>query len=832
LDSDRLMKENDTYQELTNRIEALSKTEKINNILFEIIKAVTTTSSLEELYTFIHVTFNKVIKLPNFYIAIYDDENRSLEFPYFKDQFDKEMSYIKDFTATHSLTGEVILSGKPLFLKLKELEIRRQAGKSLGSESKTWIGVPLIVLNKVIGVMAVQDYNDPEFFSQSDFEMFIFVSGQIAFAIERKRMMDDLVESEKRFRDMAELLPEAIFEADENLTISFANSKTLDMLGYTKKDIRQGINCVNLIAPENFKAGSNSTEFSVKNDNIDITGLKEYIFSRKDGSVFPGIIKTSSIEKGTQQIGLRGVIVDISDQKQWEETLKESEYKFRILAETSSIGIILYQDQKWVYCNPAAERISGYTLEEHQKMKMSDLIAPEYIDKVKRNSRLRQEGKPAPSGYEFKLINKQKEERWIYVEGSSIQFHGKPTGLVSWLDITHRKAAEEKLQQFRGYLTSIINSMPSILVGIDVNYKIILFNKHAEEKTGLASQDAESQDLYTTLPWLKNHHKQIQTAIREQTVQESLKVQYKINNELFYQDIVIYPLITGNVQGAVIRIDDVTNQVKVESILIQTEKMISVGGLAAGMAHEINNPLAGMMQNAQVAHNRLSRDFPANEQAAIEAGTTLDCIKSYIENRQILDHIEKVNDAGVQAAEIVANMLSFAKKNDAGKSLQNLAEQVDRTIELARTDYDVKKKKDLNKIEIIREYDPEMSQVPCSGSKVQQVVFNILKNSTQAFMSNEYNSGILKVTIRLYQSYDMACMEIEDNGPGMEEKILKRVFEPFFTTKEQDKGTGLGLSISYFIITEDHSGEMSVKSEPGKGTVFKIKLPIKNNAQS
>ena len=815
-----------TYQELKKKFDTQLRTEKINNILFEIIKTVSTTTSLEELYEFIHNAFNKVISLPNFYIAIHDKEDRSIHFPYFKDQFDKKVAYIKNFTEKDSLTGEVILTGKPLLLHEDALKIRREAGGSMGPPSKIWIGVPLIVQDKVIGVMAVQDYNDSEYFSQNDFEMFIFVSGQIAFAIERKRMINELVESEKRFRDMAELLPEAVFETDEDLKITYANSKTLKMLGYTKNDIKNGVNCVDLIAPENFKTGDNKADQTVSGYDITLEGLTEYVFSRKDGSLFPGIINTSSIDKAGKQIGLRGVIIDISDRKQWEEILKESEYKFRTLAETSSVGIILYQDGKWVYCNPAAERISGYTFKEHEKMAFWDIVAPEYKEKVKKYSDLRQKGLPAPSGYELKLITRDNKEKWVYLEGSTIQFHGKNAGLVSWLDITHKKEAEEKLQQFRGYLTNIINSMPSILIGIDAKYNITFFNRHAEEKTGIVQNDVEGKDLFSVLPWLEDHHKNIEKAIKERKIQEDLKVPYKIKGELYYQDIVIYPLITGDVQSTVIRIDDVTNQVKVESILIQTEKMVSVGGLAAGMAHEINNPLAGMMQNAQVVYNRLTKNFPANEKAAKAAGTTLSSINSYMKDRKIIDHIEKINQAGLQAAEIVENMLSFARKNDAEKSFQSLSKQIEKTIELAMTDHGLKKKSGFKKIEIIREFDPSMPKVPCEGSKIQQVIFNILKNSAQAFICTEENSGKLQITIRLYISSNMACMEIEDNGPGMDEKILNRVFEPFFTTKETDKGTGLGLSISYFIITEDHSGEMSVKSEIGKGTNFTIKLPL------
>ncbi len=792
------------------------------------MKAVNTTASPEKFYGFIHKSLNRIIYCPNFYIAIYDAKKSSIEFAYFKDQFDKEMSYINDFTETHSLTGEVILSGKPLFLSEDQLSRRKKAKRSIGKLSKTWIGVPLIVQNKVIGVMAVQDYETPNYFSQKDFEMFIFVSGQIAFAIERKQMMERVIESEKRFRDMAELLPEAIFETDDELTITYANSKTLDMLGYSKKDIKQGVNCVALIASDNFKGELKKKSKDDETREKSIDESREYIFKRKDGSCFPGIIKTSSIYRTGRLAGLRCVISDISEQKKWEESLRESEYKFRTVAETSAIGIVLYQDDKIVYCNPAAEKISGYTFDEYKDKYFIDIFAPEYKEMIKKISGLRLQGMDAPSGYECKFITKQKEEKWIYLKGSSLMFHGRPAGLASWLDITQRKKADKELNQYRSYLTSIVNSMPSILVGIDISYKITLFNRQAEKKSGLSAEKAEGQNLYTVLPRLKKYSEKITTAIIKQEVQEDLKVPYKKNRELFYENITIYPLVTGDVQGAVIHVDDVTNQVKVESILIQTEKMISVGGLAAGMAHEINNPLAGMMQNAQVVYNRLAKSFPANEIAAASAGITLESIKSYMKDRKILEHLEKINQAGVQAAKIVENMLNFAKKSGAEKSLQSLNEQVDKTIELACTDYDIKKKKGFKKFEIQREYDPELPDIPCEGSKIQQVIFNILKNSTQAFIGNKDNAGILKIIIRTYLSQGMACLEIEDNGPGMEKSILNRIFEPFFTTKAKDKGTGLGLSISYFIITEDHGGEMSVESEKGKGTLFTIKLPVKS----
>jgi len=266
---------------------------------------------------------------------------------------------------------------------------------------------------------------------------------------------------------------------------------------------------------------------------------------------------------------------------------------------------------------------------------------------------------------------------------------------------------------------------------------------------------------------------------------------------------------------------DITDLQRTKEIMIQTEKMISVGGLAAGMAHEINNPLAGMMQNAQVIHNRLTMNLPDNDRVAREVGIKMTAINAYMEQRGILKQLKSINLAGSHAAKIVKNMLSFVRKSNTPKQKYYLADVIEKTLELAQNDYDLEKKYDFRQVKIIREYDLDFP-VLCEESKIQQVVFNILKNAAEAM---DEGTGIPKLIIRLLKETDMVCIEIEDNGPGMDEMTRKRIFEPFFTTKAVDKGTGLGLSVSYYMIVEDHGGEMSVESFPGRGTKFIIRLP-------
>ena len=158
----------------------------------------------------------------------------------------------------------------------------------------------------------------------------------------------------------------------------------------------------------------------------------------------------------------------------------------------------------------------------------------------------------------------------------------------------------------------------------------------------------------------------------------------------------------------------------------------------------------------------------------------------------------------------------------------------EKVIALAATDYDSKKKYDFRKIDIQREYKRRLPLVPCDGARIQQVLLNLLRNAAQAMSQQSKADGnwqAPRIIIRADHEPEekMVRIEIEDNGPGLDEKTRKRIFEPFFTTKAVGEGTGLGLSVSYFIVTENHRGTMAVESTPGKGANFIVRLPIIHN---
>ncbi|MCP4723310.1 MAG: PAS domain-containing protein, partial [Desulfobacteraceae bacterium] len=379
-----------------------------------------------------------------------------------------------------------------------------------------------------------------------------------------------------------------------------------------------------------------------------------------------------------------------------------------------------------------------------------------------------------------------------------------------------------QLKQVKQYIDNILNSMPSILMGVDPDGRVTHWNKQAENVTNVMADKAIGRHFYEMFPGFSPLTQSIKAAVTGKKVVEKNKIRQVIGNDVRYKNITVYPLTGGESQGAVIRMDDVTEQMKIDAMMVQSEKMLSVGGLAAGMAHEINNPLAGMMQNAQVIFHRLTKKIPANLAAAQKAGISLENLQDYLKIRGIFKQFEHINNAGQNAAKIVSNMLSFAKKGEGKKSYENIILLMERTIALAKNEYSLKRKFDVKQINIKIENPRDFPQVSCEASKIQQVFLNIIKNGTEAMFEDRESLVSIgfkpEFFIQFLVEENMVVIKITDNGPGIEKKLQEKIFEPFFTTKPTGKGTGLGLSVSYFIVAEDHKGELRVASSRGKGT--------------
>jgi len=399
--------------------------------------------------------------------------------------------------------------------------------------------------------------------------------------------------------------------------------------------------------------------------------------------------------------------------------------------------------------------------------------------------------------------------------------------LINWRRTSEALVAEEALEKARHYLQNVIDSMPSILVGVDVDGNVTHWNKEAEQATGLSPAQASGRKLEDVLPQVSSQITLVKESPKDQQQKTLSKVPYRLDGTIRYWDIMLYPLSANEMIGTVIRIDDVTDRTRIETMMVQTEKMLSLGGLAAGMAHEINNPLSGILQSAENARRRLSAELPANLKAAEELGINFEKLQKYLEKRRIPVFFDLISESGKRASDIIVNMLGFARRADDSMEPVDMAALIDEVLGLAAMDYDLKKKYDFKNIEHHCEFESDMPLVPCIRSEVEQVLLNLLTNAAHAFQESESKVDDPKFVFRLKRDGDMALIEVTDNGPGMSEDIRRRVFEPFFTTRPPGKGTGLGLSVAYFIVSDEHRGLMEVESSPGEGATFKIWLPLK-----
>lgn len=394
-----------------------------------------------------------------------------------------------------------------------------------------------------------------------------------------------------------------------------------------------------------------------------------------------------------------------------------------------------------------------------------------------------------------------------------------------------RMHTAEDMQRLRTYLQNIVDSMPSVLVGLDTEGHVTEWNQSAERATGIAAQQASGQRFEELLPELGNQTGKIRAAIDAREVTSLERIPSERDDGVHYSDVMVYPLVANGATGAVIRIDDVTNRVRIEEMMVQTEKMMSVGGLAAGMAHEINNPLSAVLQSIQNICRRLDAALPSNQRAAEEAGVSIGQVRSYLDKRGILGFVEGAQEAAIRAVAIVTDMLAFSRGSDHRLAPARVDEMLDRVMRLAASDYDLSKHYDFRQIDVVRRYDAELPPVLCNCTEIEQVVLNIIKNASEALASSA-TPPPQRITLRTLRQGDYACIELEDNGPGMDEATRARVFDPFFTTKPPGKGTGLGLSVAYFIICEQHRGTISVRSKPGAGTRFTIRLPLATEVDS
>ncbi|EPJ95358.1 MULTISPECIES: sensor histidine kinase [Pseudomonas] len=421
------------------------------------------------------------------------------------------------------------------------------------------------------------------------------------------------------------------------------------------------------------------------------------------------------------------------------------------------------------------------------------------------------------------------EAREAYDQAQALAEETRHANRKLELEVQVRSKIEKKLTGFQNYLNCIIDSMPSALIALDEELYVTQWNQEASALSGTPLDDAMSKPIYLAFEPLKPFLPQLKDTIEHHRVAKIERVTWGQGEDARHYALTFYPLMGGAGRGVVIRIDDITQRLSLEDMMVQSEKMLSVGGLAAGMAHEINNPLGAILHNVQNIRRRLSSDLPKNIEQAEQTGIDLDVVNHYLQAREIPQLLDGIQQAGARAAKIVTHMLSFSRRSNRQMSPCDLSALIDQALDIASNDFDLAIGFDFKGQAIIRQFDPQLGPVPGIPNELEQVLLNLLKNAAQAIHQRTDKSEPGRIILRTRLNPPWAEIQIEDNGIGMPEPVRKRIFEPFFTTKEVGQGTGLGLSVSYFIITNNHKGQMEVHSTQGQGTCFTLRLPLAGN---
>jgi len=597
----------------------------------------------------------------------------------------------------------------------------------------------------------------------------------------------------------------------ETKIISDVNNTAAEMIGAPKEQIIGKI-CHEYICPAE-KGKCPITDLGQKVNNTERTLLTA------DGESVP-VLKTVTAVRLSGKEYILDTFVDIVKRKKSEELSKENEEKFRAISDNINDSVIMIDNNGEItFWNRASEKLFGYLPEEAIGKDCHELIAPKvyHEDQTKGFSKFKNTGTGDAIGKTLRLTALKKDGAEFPVELSisplKIKNSWHAVGILR--DITTDIQAHEIQAEIITRFTTMINTVPSMMYLKDIENRYMIVNKLFclnVSKTVDEIIGKTDYDLYPKEEAEKYHVED------KRVIEENIEI---INEEVFEKDNqgeirwlskTKIPLVDNQneVKGVVALIQDITEHHRNRDQLIQSDKLAAIGTLAAGVAHEINNPIGYINSNLNTMGkylNKIVKFFDDNKAKDSEDN-------EYI--KEIIDDFNNAVDESKEGTErvkkIVADLKSFSRVDRAEKENTDINDGIKSTLNIVWNElkYNCKMEKEFG----------DLPDLFCMPNQLNQVFMNLLINAGQSITDK---SGLIK--IKTWADDNNIYVSIKDNGCGISEKSLKKIFEPFFTTKEVGKGTGLGLSLVFDIIKK-HNGKIDVKSEVGVGTEFIITLPL------
>ncbi len=501
------------------------------------------------------------------------------------------------------------------------------------------------------------------------------------------------------------------------------------------------------------------------------------------------------------------------------QKLRESDGLLQMIVEHTGEAIVVIADGRIQYMNPRAVQMIGYTREEAREIDYIRVVHEEDHERAREFHKLQMAGE-AVKPQTFRLVRKNGDVCWAQSYGVAIEWNGRPAALKFLTDITERILSENALRQSERRLFQFLEKLPVGIVVTDTDGKPYYANHAASEIVGdptdlVTSKDFSSYFDKFYVRGTNNKYPTNRLPIVRALKGERLSVDdiaIHTENRVIPIDVWGSPIFdeSGKVTYAIAVFMDVSERDKSRQQLLQSEKLAAIGTLAAGVAHEINNPVGYIKSNLNTMYrylNHLNKCLSNIDELDDENREEL---KEMIDD--FGDAISESIDGTERVAEIVTDLKSFARIDKSERESTDLNEGLRSTLNIVWNELKYKCKVETDFGDI-----PELT---CMPNQLNQVFLNLLVNAGQSI---EHKNGLIK--IRTWSDGDGIYVSISDNGKGIPEDQLSKIFEPFFTTKEVGEGTGLGLSLVHDIV-EKHNGSIEVDSEVGKGTTFTMTFPL------
>jgi PAS domain S-box-containing protein len=538
-------------------------------------------------------------------------------------------------------------------------------------------------------------------------------------------------------------------------------------------------------------------------------GPKEFVYECSDNILTFDVHVTCLSDKKKQCIGYLLALRDITERKKTENALQESEKKFRTYTEAASVAIMIYQNDKWIYANPAAERITGFSNKELLSMYFWDFIHPDYLDLIIRRGRSRQRGEAPPNQYEIKIISKSGKEKWVDLKAEKINFNEKIAVLLTANDITDRKKAEETIEK---QLVAITSSIDGIAI-LNPNHEYTYMNQAHAKIYGYDNPDELIGKTWKTLyneKELKRFQQTIMPRFQEEGRWRGEAVGMKKKGDDFNQEVTLTSLSDG---GLICVVRDITRQKMVINELQDAHELLyTINRDLERKVKERTSQIEHLMKQKDDFINQLGHDLktPLTPMMVL-----LPLLKEKTTTEKDAELFEVVIRNVFFMKDLVNKTIDLAKLNS--DKIAFSIESVDlfeMTAMLVENNQVLLEKNHINVINTIS----KPLFVQADRLRISEVFNNLISNAAK-YTSKEKGT----ITIAAFEDNTMVTVSVKDTGVGMTQEEIARIFDEFYKADESRHNldsSGLGLTISKKII-EKHGGTIWAESEgKGKGSTL------------